>query len=219
MNLKQYTDENYIPLSDLQFLDKESVDRTIRYRREFLQIIPLDEITYVNIVETPTLIKKRYSKNVELKGRIDIEAEDNDYILEIAKDMVNGTGKEIKLLEEEKNKLLEKYKNNNNDLTIITSYIIRNIPKIINLQDQNKIQNLIPELNDNDSIFLKNANNINMYYSIKDYQDITSCSYETGRKSLDKLVELELFKKRKVGKKFVYKPTTEITITNIKGGS
>lgn len=210
-NLKQYTDENYIPISDLVNFGHEFVQKTKQYRRAFMEIVALNDIDFVNLVETPTLIKKRFSKNVDIKGLIDIESQNNDYILEMAK-LVVSTAKLWWLPAEKHQQIVQKYQQNNNDLTIVTNYLINNIDHFINNDDFGTLTHNLHELSKHDRTFIKACNNLKLNYSIHDYQKITNCSYETGRKSLEKLSSSALYDKNKIGKKFVYKPTQKLML-------
>ncbi len=216
INIKQYTDENYVPISDLANLGSDFVLATKEYRRSFMEMIPLNDIDFVNIVETPQLIRKRFAKNVDIKGQLELEAEHNDFILEIAKYIVSE--REIPgLVLSERERVMAKYDANGNDLTIVTNYLIKNIDKFLNKEITGDLEHSFPELSKNDREFIKTFNDIRLHYTIADYQSITNCSYETGRKSLERLSSLELYRKKKVGKKFVYAPTQKLANAT-KGG-
>lgn len=218
MDLRLYTDENYVPMSDLLSFGPEFVNKISEYRRTFMEVVNLNDFDFVNIIETPSLIKKRFIKNIELKGLFDFEAENNDYILEIAKLIV--ANKEVKGLKIPNNDILiKKYVDNNKDLTIITNYIVKNIDSLLVIEKDGvgNLEQRIPELTKLDVAFIVSCNNSNLNYTISDYQEVNKCSYETGRKACDKFVELDLFIKKKVGKKFVYKPTDKLQLL-VKGG-
>ncbi|NQZ66360.1 MAG: hypothetical protein HRT99_04085, partial [Mycoplasmatales bacterium] len=108
------------------------------------------------------------------------------------------------------------YKENNNDLTIITNWLVLNIKEILNY-GTNKMIFDMPELSKNNINFIQTFNKEKQSYSINDYIKLVKCSYETGRKSLEKLVKLDLYRKNKLGKKFVYKPTKKLK-NILKGG-
>ncbi len=61
-----------------------------------------------------------------------------------------------------------------------------------------------PELSVKQAKFYVNHCDLKINYTLKDFQDYFLSSYETSRYSLDKLVELGFYKKKKIGKKFVY---------------
>ncbi len=61
-----------------------------------------------------------------------------------------------------------------------------------------------PELSTKQAKFYVNHSDNKINYTLKDFQDYFGSSYETSRYSLDKLVELGFYKKKKIGKKFVY---------------
>ena len=215
--VKKYTDENYIAINDLRSFGDDFIIKTREYRNNFVQMIPINELDYVKIVETPTLIKKRYVKNVELKGLIEIDSAEHDYILELAKFLVNGN--KIEGIDQATQKsIIQKYMENEKDLTIVTNYLANNINKIILIDSTTDLETIFPELSKKDLKFLAHANNKNLNYTIQKYQNLTNSSYETGRKSLDKLTDLKLFTKQKIGKKFVYKPTDKLQAI-MKGGN
>lgn len=120
MDIKEYTNNQYIPMTDLSSFGDIFIAETLKYRRKFMEVIPLDELEFVNIVETPQLVRKRYAKNVEIKEMMDIEAPNYDYILAIAKKIVLGENI-LKLDKKVSDSLNNKYKDNKNDLTIITN--------------------------------------------------------------------------------------------------
>ena len=214
--VKKYTDENYVAINDLISFGKDFVVQTQEYRNSFVQMVPLNELDYVKIVETPSLVKKRYVKNVELKGLVEVESEDHDYILELAKSLVNG--RKIEGIDSKTHELIiKKYTDNERDLTIVTNYLANNANKIVVIDNSSDLSSVFPELSKKDITFINNANNKNLNYTIQKYQEVTGSSYETGRKSLDKLTDLKLFLKQKIGKKFVYKPTDKLEAI-MKGG-
>lgn len=215
MNIKQYTDEKYIPITDLSSMGDNFVASTKEYRQAFMEMIPVNDFEFANIVETPNLVKKRFSKNVEIKGRLDIAAEDNDYILALAISLVKGN--DVKGLDAQSRKsIIKKYEDNAHDLTIITNWLVENIDKVIET-DIEDLSYEMPELNLNDINFINQFNKENQHYSINDYLKINKTSYETGRKALEKMSSLKLYMKTKLGKKFVYKPTSKL-VNITKGG-
>lgn len=209
MDVRLYTDENYVPLKDLVAFGGDFISKATEYRRSFIEVIQLNDFDFVNIVETPSLVKKRFSKNVELKGLVDIKAPNNDYILEIAKSIVKD--EEVFGLDESTiNGLKAKYLENGKDLTIVTNYLTNNFDRLIKVKPSENLVHSLPELTKYDVEFINEFNDLKMNYSISDYQSITDSSYETGRKSMDKLVSMKLYIKTKVGKKFVYRPTEKL---------
>lgn len=130
MNIKQYTGEKYIPISDLSSMGDSFVLSTKEYRQTFMEMIPLNDFEFANIVETPSLVKKRYSKNVEIKGKLSIDAENNDFILALALNIVKGikvSGIDTRTHES----INKKYKDNACDLTIVTNWLVENIEKVV----------------------------------------------------------------------------------------
>lgn len=215
MNIKQYTDEKYIPISDLSSMGDSFVASTREYRQTFMEMIPLNDFEFANIVETPSLVKKRYSKNVEIKGKLSIDADNNDFILALALKLVRG--EEIRGIDSHtRESINKKYKDNASDLTIITNWLVDNIDKVVET-DIDDLAYEMPELNINDMKFINQFNKENQHYSISDYLKVNKTSYETGRRALEKMSDLKLYIKTKLGKKFVYKPTTKL-INIMKGG-
>lgn len=216
MNIKQYTDENYIPMSDLLLMGENFVSSTKEYRERFMEMIPINDFEFSNIVETPKLVKQRYEKNVEIKGLVNVETQNHDYILALALKIVKGE-KIDGITKKEFSNINKKYNENGRDLTIITIWLVKNINDIINLTTGD-IAFELPELNKKDLKFINNFNKPNRQYSINEYTTLNSSSYETGRKALERMTNLKLYIKTKLGKKYVYKPTTKL-INITKGGS
>ncbi len=78
------------------------------------------------------------------------------------------------------------------------------------LTSKDKNQNYKAILSSNPELSIKQAKfyiahcDVKINYTLKDFQEYFSSSYETSRYSLEKLVELGFYKKKKIGKKFVY---------------
>ena len=209
MDIKDYTDKKYIPLGELKPLGIDFFNKTDEYRKKFIQVIELDGFKFASLVETPDLVKKRYEKNVEIKGSIKFDFKTYDYILEIAKHI--ATGQKFSWLSMKKIKPVIQRYNEDRDLTLITSYLIENINELIVSQEQDVIYD-IPQLTNNDLTFIRKFNIKNQHYSINEYININDSSYETGRKALERLTMLNLYKKTKLGKKFMYTPTDKLTV-------
>lgn len=210
MDIKIYTDKQYVPLTDLVSLNQDFISKIKDYRDQHKEFIKLSDLSFVSLVETPKLVKKRYSKNVEIKEKLNIEAKDNDFILEIAKRIVKDN-KKYKLNEKDYKILIKKFEENEKDLTIITDWIIENINLFIqNQQLEDSILKIIPHLSKKDLNFIFKYSNKNSYCSIEKYLKINQTSYETGRKSMERMTKYNIFTKEKVGKKFIYKPTKKI---------
>lgn len=215
MKFKDYTDEKYIPISELSSMGDAFVEQTKEYRQTFMEMVPVSDFEFANIVETPKLVKRRYEKNVELKGILDIKAENHDYILALALMIVKG--EEIPGISRSMcESINKKYKENMGDLTIITNWLVDNVENITR-KESGDIAHIIPELNVKDMNFIEKYNRPNEHYSIKEYLDLNGSSYETGRRALDKMANLKLYIKTKLGKKFVYKPTQKLA-NLVKGG-
>ena len=209
MDIKDYTDKKYIPLGELKPLGKDFFNKTDEYRKRFIQVIELDGFKFASLVETPDLVKKRYEKNVEIKGAVKFEFKTYDYILEIAKHIV--TGQNFEWIDMEKIKPVLKRYFEGKDLTLITSYLVENINQLIVSKEHELIYD-IPELTKSDLKFIKKFNLKNQQYSINEYTKLNDSSYETGRKALERLTMLNLYKKMKLGKKFIYTPTEKLTV-------
>lgn len=217
MNVKTYTDEKYIPLTELNAFGGEFIENTKEYRRNFIEVIQVDDLHFVNLVETPNLVKKRFIKNIELKGLLQIEVPESDYILHIAKQIVKGEkidGISIPNIKE----LKELYLRNEKDLTIVTNYLTLNIDKFIERQDEEMLSKKLPELSKHELKYIHEFHDKNLNYTISHFQELNNTSYETSRKSLEKLKDLSLYTKVKIGKKFVYKPTDKL-VQIMKGGA
>lgn len=119
MDIKIYTDKQYVPLTDLVSLNQDFINKIKDYRDQHKEFIKLSDLSFVSLVETPKLVKKRYSKNVDIKEKLNIKAKDNDFILEIAKIIIKDN-KKYKINEKDYKRLIEKFENNEKDLTIIT---------------------------------------------------------------------------------------------------
>ena len=213
MDVKKYTNNKYIPINELSPLGDSFVKQIQEYRKEYSEIIEIGN-TFAFLVETPTLIKERYKANIRLIRSN--RTTDDDSILSVAKEIVSGI-KKHKFKKDELNQALKKYKENNNDLTIITKYIIDNL-HILEDTQESQVEYSIPELSKSDIRFIRKYNQLNHHYSIKEYINENNNSYETGRKAMEKLAELKLYSKKKLGKKFVYSPTNKLEQI-MKGGA
>ncbi len=71
-------------------------------------------------------------------------------------------------------------------------------------QSYKAILSMHPELSVKQAKFYVNYCDPKINYTLKDFQEYFGSSYETSRYSLVKLVELGFYKKKKIGKKFVY---------------
>ena len=217
MDVKFYTDDKYVPMSQLSNLGEKVVEASKEYREGFSEVVQLDDLVFVHLVETPKLVKNRFIKNIELKDTFDFEAPDHDLILHLAKMIVKGE-KIDRLNLEDRDKLIALYKENKNDLTIVTTYLSQNIEKLLENKKVKNLDQKMPELTKYEIAFIKNNNDLDLTYSINDFQNQNKTSYETSRKALEKLANLSLFNKDKVGKKFVYRPTKQLRQI-LKGGA
>ncbi len=208
MKATEFTNEQYIPLGKLEFMDYDIFLETKEYRKNFIQVISFGE-EYSKLVDTLELLKKRYIKNVGLSRVIDIDATDNDIVLELSKKLVIE-GKLMNIPKSDTSNLLKLYREEGNDLTIITTWIIKNISKYLYTPTTQEISRIIPEVSKNDEKFITISHDKRVFYSISDYMKDTNCSYETARSGLERLTKLELFTKQKRGKKFVYQPTNKL---------
>ncbi len=214
MESRKITNQEYIPLGKLELMDSKIFLETKEYRADHLKIIS-SQGDYSKLVETPELMKKRYIKNVEISREIPMQVEDNDLILELAKKLIIKKNI-LKIPDSKVKKLLKIYEEENNDLTIITTWLVENVTEYLKSNNED-IRRIIPQITQKDLKFIKSANQFNSYYSINDYIKIISCSYETARKALEKMTKLNLFQKIKQGKKFLYQPTKKLVEIN-KGG-
>jgi len=215
MDIKKYTDEKYIPATEIKPMGSIFVSKTNAYREAFREIIQVDHDEYANIVETPSLLKDRWNKNFEIKGMVP-KQESNDIILEISKSLIKDQDV-LNIPANIRKSLFRKYIDNAKDLTIITTWLIKNIDSYIRNTPSGDITHLFPELSEKDQLFLMKYNNPQLSYSIKDYESLNNTSYETSRKALERMASLKFYEKTKISKKFVYKPT-ELLEKTIKGG-
>ncbi len=217
MEKGKYTNDAYIPLGNLEQIDSNIYSSVKEYRSPFTQILTSGESLF-KLIETPELIKQRFVKNVYLAKILDIEAKDNDFILELALAIVEYRDTPLNITREELEQKLSEFRKESNDLTIITTWVSKNINNFLPIHKNAKIRRLIPDITKKDELFIDKNNKINNYYSINDYTRETGCSYETARSSLERLVTLQLFEKEKKGKRFIYKPTNKLQSV-IKGGA
>ncbi|WP_131599319.1 hypothetical protein [Mycoplasma marinum] len=216
MEKGKFTNDAYIPLGKLEQMDSNISLFVKKYRLNFTTIVTFEN-QYAKMIETPELVKKRYIKNVELASKLNIEADDNDFITEIAKRLVSKQDLPFEVPKDKYKIILKQFQDDGNDLTIITSWLINEIDNFIHDNTHMDLRRMIPELSKKDEKFIMAYNETTKFYSIEDYIKFVSCSYETARSSLERLAGLNLFKKDKQGKRFVFKPT--IKLQNImKGG-
>jgi len=215
VDVKKYTDDKYIPASELKPMGDIFVSESSAYRQTFREIIQINEEEYANIVETPELVKERWNKNFEIKGLVP-KMKTNDLILELSK-LIILEKDDLKIQLDVRKSIFKKYIDNAKDITIITTWLIKNIDRYIRNAVSGDIKHLFPELSDKDQLFLMKYNNPQLSYSIKDYESLNKTSYETSRKALERMAQLKFYEKTKVSKKFVYKPTHLLEKT-VKGG-
>ncbi|CAM9139298.1 hypothetical protein [Mycoplasma todarodis] len=216
MEKGKFTNDIYVPIKKLEQMDSSISTYVKTYRTQFTSIISFDDM-FAKMVETPELIKKRYAKNVEISNKLDIDVIDYDYITEIAKLLVAQRETPIKIPDDKKKYILSEFKEEGNDLTLVTNWLIKEIDNFFVKEKDVDLRRMIPELSKKDESFIKSYNERTKSYSIDDYIKHVSCSYETARSSLERLTELELFIKDKQGKRFVFKPTEKLE-NIMKGG-
>ena len=209
MNVKKYTDQEYVPASELKPLGATLLDQITDYRQSFIEIISLDNLDFATIVETPSLVKKRFNKNIDIKDKIDFIPKSNDYLLEIAIAIVKNKLK-FKIDAKIKKRLLDLFYKNNKDMTIITNYLTNNIEALLKIDPEKQITKIAPQLSKKETRFINKYHQINHNYDLNDFIELNRSSYETARRSLEKLASLKFYSKSKVGRKFIYKPTKKI---------
>ena len=216
MNVRNYTEDNYIPLSELSSFGKEIINEIKEYRNNYVEIIEIDSFHFAKLIETPKLVKKRFIKNVEIKNVFNLKSKDNDFILDLAKSFViNKLPDNIYIPDREK--LIKLYKENDKDLTLITNYLSNRIEEFYKQENQAEIKNLCPELSSYEISFIKECNTLNLAYSLNDFISLNATSYETARKSMEKLKMMNLYSKEKISKKFIFRPTSKL-LEIIRGG-
>jgi hypothetical protein len=210
MDLKKYSNDVYVPINKLLHLSTDFIDQITEYREKHKEIIVVTDLEFAFLVETTALIKKRYDSNVKIAKYFINSFKSTDFILEIAKLILQEKQLPINISKIIITKLLLAYQESGNDLTIITSYLTNNIMDLIISKTSSDMFHIYPILNNKDKTFITEYNQVNMSYSISDYVNLISCSYETARSALEKMEKLYLYKKEKKGKKFVYQPTIKL---------
>ncbi len=71
--------------------------------------------------------------------------------------------------------------------------------------DFNKLLKMFPDLSAKQARFYVQHKTKGAYYTVNDFKTKMQTSYETARYSMEKLEDLGLYEKRKIGKKYVYK--------------
>ena len=61
-----------------------------------------------------------------------------------------------------------------------------------------------PELKEYQIAFYEQHHELGVYYSISQFQDFCHTSYETSRQAMELMVDLELYRRRKIGKRYMY---------------
>ncbi len=136
--------------------------------------------------------------------------------------------KTLEFFKSDLNRVLESVKHHNSDLTFLTIkmaeillYSLRISSEQIEIhikdeerynslttKDKNKSYKAIlsshPYLSVKQAKFYVNHCDIKINYTLKDFQEYFGTSYETSRYSLDKLVDAGFYKKKKIGKKYIY---------------
>ena len=84
------------------------------------------------------------------------------------------------------------------------------IPNKIDEKEARRLQEHLLELDyrlkKHEAYFFARHHSVGSYYTIEQYKKCIKCVYETARTSMEHLVELGYYEKKKVGKKFVYTP-------------
>ena len=214
MEPAKYTNEKYIPINQLSSMGDDFVLSIKQFRKPFTEVVEVGE-SFASIVETPHLVKERFIANMQISKIIKADVENHDYVLDIAKQLV--LGKDMYGLLKLAKDSIKKYKESNNDLTIVTKFVIENIELILETKKE-LVEFKIPELSKKDIKFINKYSKRDHKYSINEYIKENKSSYETGRKAMEKMVSLQLYQKEKLGKKFIYSPTTKL-LNIVKGGS
>ncbi len=216
MEQGKFTNDIYVPLIKLGQMDPNILAFVKEYRLQFTNIVSFANM-YGKIVETPELIKKRYVKNVAIANKIDIKVVDNDFIMEIAKKLVSHQKLPISIPKKELRFIEKEFYEEGNDLTLVVNWLIEEIDRFIIKEKELDLRRVIPEISKKDEKFIKAYNETTKFYSIEDYIEYVSCSYETARSSLERLTSLKLFVKDKQGKRFIFRPTNKLQLI-MKGG-
>lgn len=73
-----------------------------------------------------------------------------------------------------------------------------------NTLDVNELKECYPQISETTLTFYEIHRVAQRYYTIQHFMEHGNVCYETARNAMDKLVEMKLYKKCKIGKKFVY---------------
>lgn len=71
-------------------------------------------------------------------------------------------------------------------------------------QNYDEIQFRYPQLNEQQIKFYLSHNNDKQYYTIENFKQFSNLSYENARRKMDLLMQLNFYKRIKIGKKYVY---------------
>ena len=98
------------------------------------------------------------------------------------------------------------------DLTYAYLQLCEILEKHLNRYEQKVVKQSLdvfnythPQLSERQIAFVQQHHQQDFYYTLKNYQLLFDCSYETARNAMNELVDLGFYKKCKVGKKFVYR--------------
>ena len=174
----------------------------------------LDLLNEYTVQELRQDFYQEEDNKVEEVKQIEEPAPKEEEKVEIQKEVVIYKQEEIKPQEivEEKpqEKMVEEADEENDDDEVFETIPVELIPPKIDEKEAKRLQEHLLELDyrlkKHEAYFFARHHALGSYYTIEQYKKTTKCVYETARTSMEHLVELGYYEKKKVGKKFVYTP-------------
>ncbi len=148
----------------------------------------------INLIEN-CLQEKEYNLENAFQETTNYQG-DITYLLNV---FLDGAKKAISAYEIKMENLLLDYQMSDHKLSILENELA--IKDIVNMN---------PLISYRQAKFFINHNQADTHYDLNHFRNFTKCSYETARYSMDNLVNHNFYEKQKIGKKFVYKTTTNL---------
>lgn len=231
---EKITSELTLPSEIAKLFYDKKFNREIKYKdliKSLVETIESDKINSI-LTKTSALIYAILSNNIyeddtyEIMVLSLISISRNSYKGEILKGI--SFFQTLEFFKSDLYKAVEDAKEHGDDLTFVTLKLIDILMYSLRLsaeqietfikdeerynslttKDKNQNYKAIlsehPELSIKQAKFYVNHSDVKINYTLKDFQDYFGSSYETSRYSLEKLVELGFYSKKKISKKFVY---------------